>query len=66
MLYNVDFLAMGWRQMQAIAWLSPFHYFPALSVIAGDASLARNTAILFTAAAAFAAAAYWQFQRRDL
>jgi ABC-type transport system involved in multi-copper enzyme maturation permease subunit len=65
-LYNVDFIALGWRPMQAIAWLSPFHYFPALSVIAGEISILRNAGILFAASAAFAAAAYWQFDRRDL
>lgn len=65
-LYNLDFLAMGWRQMEVVAWLSPFHYFPALSVMAGDAALTRNVAILFTAATVFSALAYWQFERRDL
>lgn len=65
-LYNVDFIALGWRPMRAIAWLSPFHYFPALSVIAGEMSIVRNVALLFAASAAFAAAAYWQFDRRDL
>jgi hypothetical protein len=65
-MYNVDFIALGWRPMAAIAWLSPFHYFPALSVITGDASTVRDVAILFGASAAFSAAAYWQFERRDL
>lgn len=65
-LYNVDFIALGWRPMRTIAWLSPFHYFPALSVIAGDAPTTRNISILFTVSAACAAAAYAQFQRRDL
>lgn len=64
--YLVDFLSIGWRPMRVLNWLSPFHYYPALSVIAGDAPVARNVAILFAAAAAFAAAAFWQFQRRDL
>ncbi|HET7698084.1 MAG TPA: ABC transporter permease subunit [Vicinamibacterales bacterium] len=65
-LYNVDFIALGWRPMEVIAWLSPFHYFPALSVIAGDAETPRNVTILFIASAVLSAAAYWQFQRRDL
>jgi ABC-type transport system involved in multi-copper enzyme maturation permease subunit len=65
-MYNVDFIALGWRPMDAIAWLSPFHYFPALSVIAGDASTPGNVAVLFTASAVLTAAAYWQFQRRDV
>ena len=66
LLYNVDFIALGWRPMQTIAWISPYHYFPALSVLAGDAPMARNLTILFTASALLTAAAYRQFQRRDL
>jgi hypothetical protein len=65
-LYNVDFIAMGWRPMQAVAWVSPYHYFPALSIILGDASTPRDIVILFGAAAMLSAGAYWQFQRRDL
>ena len=65
-LYLVDFLAIGWRPIRAVAWLSPFHYYPALSIIAGDAPVWRNAVILFGAAGAFVAAAYWQFARRDL
>jgi ABC-type transport system involved in multi-copper enzyme maturation permease subunit len=65
-MYNVDFIALGWRPMELVAWLSPFHYFPALSVITGDASTARDVAVLFGASALSSAAAYWQFERRDL
>ena len=65
-MYNVDFIALGWRPMASVAWLSPFHYFPALSVITGDASTLRDTGVLFGASAAFSAAAYWLFERRDL
>jgi ABC-type transport system involved in multi-copper enzyme maturation permease subunit len=65
-MYNVDFIALGWRPMERLAWLSPFHYFPALSIITGDASTPRDVAILFGASTAFTAAAYWQFERRDL
>ena len=65
-LYNVDFIALGWRPMQTIAWISPYHYFPALSVVAGEAPTARNLAVLFAASAALSASAYWQFERRDL
>jgi ABC-type transport system involved in multi-copper enzyme maturation permease subunit len=65
-LYLVDFLAIGWRPMRTVAWLSPFHYYPALSIIAGDAPVWRNLAVLFCAAATLAAGAYWRFQRRDL
>ena len=65
-LYSLDFLSMGWRQMEIVAWVSPFHYFPALAIIAGDVGLARNVAILFATSAIFSGLAYWQFQHRDL
>jgi ABC-type transport system involved in multi-copper enzyme maturation permease subunit len=65
-MYLLDFLAIGWRPMRNIAWISPFHYFPALSIVAGDAPPARNLVVLFSSAAIFIALAYWQFQRRDL
>ena len=65
-LYLVDFLAIGWRPIRAVVWLSPFHYYPALSILAGDAPAWRNVVVLFGTAGAFVAAAYWQFQRRDL
>lgn len=65
-LYLVDFLAIGWRPMRELALLSPFHYYPALSVIAGDAPVGRNLAVLFGAGGVFMAAAYRRFERRDL
>ena len=64
--YMVDFIAIGWPPMRSIAWLSPFHYYPALSIVAGDASTGRNIAVLLAAGAVFVATAYWQFQRRDV
>lgn len=64
--YMIDFLALGWRPMEAIAWLSPFHYYPALSIVAGDASTGTDVAVLLGSATVFVATAYWQFQRRDL
>ena len=64
--YMIDFLALGWRPMEAIAWLSPFHYYPALSIVAGDASTGTDVAVLLGSAAVFVATAYWQFHRRDL
>jgi len=65
-MYMIDFLAIGWRPMRLVAWISPFHYYPALSIVAGDAPMAYDLTVLLTAATVFIALAYWQFQRRDL
>ena len=64
--YLVDFLAIAWRPMQLLDRVSPFHYYPALDVIGGDAPMMRNLLVLFVSAALFMAAGAWQFQRRDL
>jgi ABC-type transport system involved in multi-copper enzyme maturation permease subunit len=65
-LYLIDFLAIGWPLMRAISWISPFHYYNALGIIAGDAALGRDLAILLSAAAVFVVIAYARFNRRDL
>lgn len=65
-LYLVDFLSLGWPFMRSIAWISPFHYYPAFSIVAGDAPAWRNVAILLSSAAVFCAIGYWRFERRDL
>jgi ABC-type transport system involved in multi-copper enzyme maturation permease subunit len=65
-LYLLDFLAIAWRPMRSIVWISPFHYYPALSILAGDAPHWTNVAILFSAAAVLTGVAYWHFGRRDL
>jgi ABC-type transport system involved in multi-copper enzyme maturation permease subunit len=65
-LYLVDFLSIGWPMMRSISWISPFHYYPALSILAGDASELRNLIILCTTAAVFSVIGYWRFDRRDL
>jgi ABC-type transport system involved in multi-copper enzyme maturation permease subunit len=65
-LYLLDFLAIGWPVIRNIAWISPFHYYPALSIVAGESGLARDVAILLSAAALCVAGAYWRFTRRDL
>ena len=64
--YLIDFLAIAWPALRIIAWVSPFHYYPALSIVAGDAAIGLNLAILSGSTVAFAAVAYWQFARRDL
>jgi ABC-type transport system involved in multi-copper enzyme maturation permease subunit len=66
LLYLIDFLAIAWPAIRPLSWLSPFHYYPALSIVSGDAPIALNLAVLGASSAAFAAVAYWQFARRDL
>jgi hypothetical protein len=65
-LYLLDFLAIGWPLVRRIGWISPFHYYPALSIVAGASPLGRNVAVLLAAGAACAVGAYWRFGRRDL
>jgi ABC-2 type transport system permease protein len=65
-MYLLDFLAIGWPPLRWIAWISPFHYYPALSILAGDAPTWRNLAVLVSAAALLSAFGYWRFSRRDL
>jgi len=64
--YLIDFLSIGWRPMRAVAWISPFHYYPALSILAGDAPNAQNLTVLYATALLFTGLAYWRWQRRDL
>jgi ABC-type transport system involved in multi-copper enzyme maturation permease subunit len=65
-LYLLDFLSIGWPMMRSLSWISPFHYYPALSIIAGDAAPIRNFSVLLTATVGLSAVGYWRFQRRDL
>lgn len=65
-LYLVDFLAIGWPPMRAIVWISPFHYYPALSILAGTAPVWSNLGLLMSASAVLCAIGYWRFDRRDL
>lgn len=65
-LYLIDFLSIGWPFMRSVAWISPFRYYPALAIVAGDAPAWRNIVILLSAAAVMVAVGYWRFNRRDL
>jgi len=64
--YLIDFLAIGWRPMRAVAWISPFHYYPALSILYGDAPTARNLTVLYSTAIVLTVLACWRWQKRDL
>jgi ABC-type transport system involved in multi-copper enzyme maturation permease subunit len=64
--YIVDFISRAWLPLRRIDWLSPFHYYPAVLILAGVAPPWRNLLVLTSATAAFATAAYWRFSRRDV
>ena len=65
-MYLLYFLALGWPAARIVAWISPYHYYPALPIVAGEGGGIRNVATLLGATAAMAAAAYWRFDKRDL
>lgn len=65
-LYLVSFLALSWAPARLVAWLSPFHYYPALSILAGEAPRFTNLLVLGGATVVLAGVAYWRFERRDL
>jgi ABC-2 type transport system permease protein len=65
-LYLVAFLAMSWAPARVVAWLSPFYYYPAVSIMAGVASRWTNLLVLGSATLVLVVLAYWRFDRRDL
>jgi hypothetical protein len=52
--------------MRTISWISPFAYYDALSILAGDGTPLRDIAILLSVATVFVVIAYVRFDRRDL
>lgn len=66
LLYLVDFLAIGWPMWRRVSWLSPFHYYPALTLLSGAEPVLPNVAVLLGAATVCISLAYWEFSRRDL
>ena len=48
--YLLDFLAIGWAPMRHVAWISPFHYYPALAIVAGEDAGLRNLLVLLSSA----------------
>lgn len=65
-LYLVAFLALSWPPAKALAWLSPFYYYPAVAILAGIAPRFSNLLVLTSATAVFIVVAYWRFARREL
>lgn len=66
LLYLIDLLAPGFWLLSRLAPLSPFHYYDAFAIAAGEAHQARDLAVLIGAAVVLSGTAYWHFERRDL
>ena len=64
--YPLMLLEPTWRPLRAIGWLSPFHYFHPLEVLAGRQEPWTDVLVLGLASAVLAALAYRQFAHRDL
>ncbi len=65
-MYWIDFLAIAWPRMRAIAWISPFDYYPGIPILGGTAPRWSNLLVLWSLSLVFTAIAYWRFERRDL
>jgi ABC-2 type transport system permease protein len=65
-MYLLDYLAIAWSPARAIAWISPFDYYPAIPILGGTAPAWSNLLTLWFATIVFSAIAYWRFERRDL
>ena len=65
-LYFLDFLAIAWPPVRAIAWISPFDYYPAIPILGGTAPTWSNLVVLWSVTAVLSVVAYWRFARRDL
>jgi hypothetical protein len=65
-LFLLDYLARAWEPAQAVAWLSPFHYFKAMELLQGRPLPFPHLAALLAGGAAGAGVAFLVFARRDL
>jgi len=65
-LFLVDYLARAWKPADAVAWLSPFHYFRAMELLMGRPLALSHVAVLLVAGAVGMALAWLVFTRRDL
>ncbi len=64
--YLVTFLEPTWAPAQMVGWLSPFHFYRPLNILAARVEPWRDLLVLGIVGAVLTAAAYWQFNRRDL
>jgi hypothetical protein len=64
--YLVDYLGRVWEPARQVSWLSPFHYYDPVGIIATTALSARNIGILAAIATASSLVALTIFAHRDL
>ncbi len=64
--YLLTFLEPTWTPAQAIGWLSPFHYYHPLYILAGRKEPWQDLLVLGVAGVLLTVASYWQFAHRDV
>lgn len=65
-LFLVDYLARAWKPADAVAWLSPFHYFRAMELLMGRPLALSNLAVLLVSGIVGMVVACQVFAMRDL
>lgn len=64
--FLVDYIARLWTPLRHVAWLTPFHYYDPMAMLAGGSLPAADVATLAGIGAVAIVAAYAAFARRDL
>ena len=65
-LFFLEFLASLWDPVEALVWLSPFHYHKPISAALFRQMPLVNPVALLSLFAVCGAAAFWSFRRQDL
>ena len=65
-LFLLDYLARAWKPADAVAWLSPFHYFRAMELLMGRPLALSHVVVLLVAGTFGMVLAWLVFTRRDL
>jgi ABC-2 type transport system permease protein len=64
-LYLTNVVAASWAPARIVDVVSPFHYYRATGILAGQTSPIHDLLVLGSASAALVALAYWRFSARD-
>jgi len=64
--YLITFLEPTWAPAQTVGWVSPFHYYHPVNILAGRTAPWRDLLVLGATGTTITLVAYWQFNRRDL